>query len=258
MNGNKAHNFKGGVEQYIRDIRARGKGVFMGLLDPGKYAPEKTVELAEMLYKGGADIIMLGGSMGTEALIDTCGKGIKEKCPLPLHLFTGNATALTKHADSIYFMTVLNSENPYWISGVQAVGAPFIRKHKVEAIPAAYLIFEPGQTVGWVSEANLIPRDKPDAAVAYSQAAECMGMRFVILESGSGAPVHVPLEIVKAVRKATNLIIVIAGGVKTPEQARALIEAGADCIHIGTKIEDAAYPLARTKEFAKAIHCEKD
>lgn len=258
MNGTKAHNFKGGVEQYIRDLRAKGRGVFMGLLDPGKYAPEKTVAVAQMLCKGGADIIMLGGSMGTEALIDVCGKGIKETCSLPLLLFTGNATALTKYADSIYFMTVLNSENPYWVSGVQAVGAPFVRKHNVEALPTAYLIFEPGQTVGWVSEANLIPRDKPDVAVAYAQAAECMGMRFVILESGSGAPVHVPLEIVAAIRKATNLIIVIAGGVKTPEQAHALIEAGADCIHIGTKIEDAADPLARTQEFAKAIHGEKE
>ena len=256
MNG--ANNFKGLVEKHIRELRAQGKGVFMGLLDPGKYAPEKTVEIARMLYKGGADIIMLGGSMGTEALINICGKGIKESCPVPLHLFTGNASALTKYADSIYFMSVLNSENAYWISGVQAVGAQFIRKHNVEAIPTAYLIFEPGQTVGWVSEANLLPRDKPEMAVAYAEAAECMGMRFVILESGSGAPVHVPLEIVKAVRKATDLIIVIAGGVKTPEQARALIEAGADCIHIGTKIEDAADPLARTVEFAKAIHGDKN
>ncbi len=250
------NSFKGNVEKYIRDIRAQGKGVFMGLLDPGKYVPEKTVELAQMLYKGGADVIMLGGSMGTEALINICGKAIKETCPIPLHLFTGNASALTKFADSIYFMSVLNSENAYWISGAQTLGAEFIKKHNIEAIPTAYLIFEPGQTVGWVSEANLIPRDNPLAAVAYAQAAECLGMRFIILESGSGAPVHVPLEIVSAIRKATDMVIVIAGGVKTPEQARALIDAGADCIHIGTKIEDATEPLLRTQEFAKAIHRE--
>lgn len=254
MNGN--HNFKGKVEKYINKIRSEGKGVFMGLLDPGKYMPEKTIRLAKQLYEGGADVIMLGGSMGTEALINICAKAIKDECAVPLHLFTGNASALTKYADSIYFMSVLNSENAYWISGAQTLGAEFVKKHGIEAIPTAYLIFEPGQTVGWVSEANLIPRDRPDVAVAYAQAAECMGMRFIILESGSGAPVHVPLEVVKAVRKATELKIVIAGGVKTPEQARALIDAGADCIHIGTKIEDAADPLARTREFARAIHGE--
>ena len=257
MANNINHNFKGMVEGCIREIRAQGRGVFMGLLDPGKYAPEKTIQLAKYLYEGGADIIMLGGSMGTEALINICAKNIKEQCPLPLHLFTGNASALTKYADSIYFMSVLNSDNAYWISGVQTLGAEFVKENKIEAIPTAYLIFEPGQTVGWVSEANLVPRDRPDMAVAYAQAAECMGMRFIILESGSGAPVHVPLEAVSAIRKATDLVIVIAGGVKTPEQARALIDAGADCIHIGTKIEDAQDPLARTKEFAKAIHKEK-
>lgn len=257
MANNGNHNFKGCVEKYISDTRKQGRGVFMGLLDPGKYAPEKTVQLAKYLYEGGADVIMLGGSMGTEALINICGKAIKEQCPVPLHLFTGNASALTRYADSIYFMSVLNSENAYWISGAQTLGAEFVKKHGIEAIPTAYLIFEPGQTVGWVSESNLIPRDRPEMAVSYAEAAECMGMRFVILESGSGAPVHVPLEVVRAVRKATDLKIVIAGGVKTPEQAAALIDAGADCIHIGTKIEDAADPLARTREFAKAIHGEK-
>lgn len=257
MNGNGKNgnnNFKGKVEQYIRDIRAQGKGVFMGLLDPGKYAPEKTVSIAKSMYEGGADIIMLGGSMGTESLLNICAREIKQACPIPLHLFTGNATALSKYADSIYFMSVLNSENSYWISGVQAIGAEFVKKNRVEALPTAYIIFEPGRTVGWVSEANLLPRDKPEMAVSYAEAAECLGMRFIILESGSGSPVHVPLEVVRAVRKATDLIIVIAGGVKTPEQARALIEAGADCIHIGTKIEDAEAPLAMTKEFAAAIH----
>jgi phosphoglycerol geranylgeranyltransferase len=248
----------GKTEKYINGIIKSGKGVFMGLIDPEKQGPLEGVKIAKLMHEGGADIIMLGGSIGVQGpVLDDTARMIKETVDIPLHIFPGNVSNITQYADSIYFMSLLNSKNPYWISGAQALGAPIISKFRMEAIPTAYLIFEPGQTVGWVGEAKLLPRDKPDLAVAYCLAAQLMGMRFVILESGSGAPEPVPLEAVRAISKATNLKIVIAGGVKTPEQARDLIKAGAHCIHIGTKIEQASTPLERIRAFAKAIHLEK-
>jgi uncharacterized protein (DUF849 family) len=39
--------------------------------------------------------------------------------------------------------------------------------------------------------------------------------------------------------------------------ARSLIKAGANCIHVGTRIEDDKDPLERAKRFAKAIHAKK-
>jgi len=245
----------GRVERIIDEINAKGKGVFMALIDPDKQSPEKGLELAKLMEEGGADVVMLGGSIGAQgSVVDDTARLIKENVKIPLHVFPGNVGNVTRHADSIYFMSLLNSNNPYWISGAQSLGAPVIKQSRIEAIPTAYLVFEPGMTVGKVGEAKLLPKDKPDLAIAYSIAAEFLGMRFVILESGSGAPEPVPPEIVKAVKKVTGLKIVAAGGVKTPEQARALVEAGADCIHIGTKIEDGG--LEKIRAFAKAIHLE--
>jgi len=245
----------GRVERIIDEINAKGKGVFMALIDPDKQSPEKGLELAKLMEEGGADVVMLGGSIGAQgSVVDDTARLIKENVKIPLHVFPGNVGNVTRHADSIYFMSLLNSNNPYWISGAQSLGAPVIKQNRIEAIPTAYLVFEPGMTVGKVGEAKLLPKDKPDLAIAYSIAAEFLGMRFVILESGSGAPEPVPPEIVKAVKKVTGLKIVAAGGVKTPEQARALVEAGADCIHIGTKIEDGG--LEKIRAFAKAIHLE--
>ena len=154
-------------------------------------------------------------------------------------------------------MSLLNSQNPYWIVGGPIMGAPTIKKYGLEPLPTAYLVFSPGQTVGWVGQARPIPRNKPDIGTIYAMAAEYMGMRHVILESGSGAPEHVPLEIVASIRKMTELNVIIAGGVKTPEQAAKLIETGANCIHVGTKIEDAKNPLDKIKKFANAIHSVK-
>jgi phosphoglycerol geranylgeranyltransferase len=247
----------GKTEQYINSIIAQGKGVFMCLIDPDKQDPEKGAQLAQTMVEGGADIIMLGGSIGAQGdVLNETARLIKERVDVPLHLFPGNVSTLTQYADSIYFMSLLNSNNPYWITGAQSLGAPTIFQSKIEPIPTAYIVFEPGETVGKVAEANLLPRNKPDLAVAYALAAQYFGMRFVILESGSGAPEPVPPEIVTAVKAVSSLKVVVAGGVKTPEQARQLVEAGANCIHIGTKIEEAENPLERTKEFARAIHLE--
>ena len=245
----------GKVEKHINGVISSGRGVFMGLIDPEKYKPSDAVKLAKLMYEGGADVIMLGGSIGAQGTaLDEMAKRIKESVSIPLHVFPGNISNITKYADSIYFMSLLNSKNPYWITGAQSLGAPMVKKYRIEAIPTAYLVFEPGQTVGYVGEANLLPREKPDVPVAYSMAAQYMGMRFVILESGSGAPSPVPAKIVSAIREMCNLNIVIAGGVKTPEQAQALIKAGANCIHIGTKIEEENDPLEKIQKFSKAIH----
>lgn len=249
---------KGKVEKYMDSIITSGSGVFMGLIDPEKHTPEKGAELARMMYDGGADVIMLGGSIGAQGKdLDEMAKLIKENVSVPLHLFPGNVSNITNYADSTYFMSLLNSKNPYWITGAQSLGAPMVMKYNIEAIPTAYLVFEPGQTVGYVGEAKLLPRDKADVPLAYALAAQYMGMRFVILESGSGAPGPVPIQIVSAIRKATDVNIVIAGGVKTPQHASELVKAGANCIHIGTKIENDKNPLDQVRKFAKAIHAKQ-
>ncbi|MBU2519868.1 MAG: geranylgeranylglyceryl/heptaprenylglyceryl phosphate synthase [Nanoarchaeota archaeon] len=245
----------GKVEKYINDIIASNRGVFMGLIDPDKQNPEDAVKLAKIMNEGGADVIMLGGSIGAQGhTLDETAKMIKESTNIPLHLFPGNVSNVTEYANSIYFMSLLNSKNPYWISGAQVLAAPVVKQYDIEVMPTGYIVFEPGQTVGHVGEAQLLTKEKPDLAVAYSLAAQYMGMRFVILESGSGAPSPVPLHIVSAVNKVCDLNIVVAGGVKTPEQARELILSGANCIHIGTKIEESSNPLERVRKFARAIH----
>ena len=85
------------------------------------------------MYEGGADVIMLGGSIGAQGVaLDEMAKMIKESVDVPLHLFPGNISNITKYADSIYFMSLLNSKNPYWISGAQSLGAPMIKKYKID------------------------------------------------------------------------------------------------------------------------------
>jgi phosphoglycerol geranylgeranyltransferase len=62
-------------------------------------------------------------------------------------------------------------------------------------------------------------------------------MRFLYLEAGSGAANSIPPDMIAAVRKQFTGVLIVGGGVRTPEKAKKIAEAGADIIVVGTMIE---------------------
>ena len=160
------------VENYIRTTLKDHK-LHLTLLDPEEQSPEEAVRIAKEAIAGGSDGIMLGGSTTQPEELDATAKALNENIDVPVILFPGNISGVSKHADAIFFMSLLNSTNPYWIIGAQALAAPGIKKMGIEIISMGYILVEPGGTVGWVGDAKLIPRNKPDIAVAYAMAAEC-------------------------------------------------------------------------------------
>ena len=77
-------------------------------------------------------------------------------------------------------------------------------------------------------------------------------MRFVYLEAGSGARKAVSPEMVRAVDRTCHMNIIAGGGIKTPAQARELVEAGARLIVTGTIAEKAS--VAKLRAIIRAIH----
>src|SRR5664279_2792377 len=168
------------VENYIRESLKDHK-IHLTLLDPEEQSPEEAVSIAIEAVSGGTDGIMLGGSTSDSTELDATVKALQENVDVPIILFPGNISGVSKYADAIFFMSLLNSTNPYWITGAQSLGAPIIKKLGIETISMGYLVVEPGGTVGWVGDAKLIPRIKPDLAAAYAIAAEFMGMKLLYL-----------------------------------------------------------------------------
>jgi phosphoglycerol geranylgeranyltransferase len=225
------------VEAYFRDILKERK-VHLTLLDPSEQTSQKAVEIAKAAISGGSDGIMLGGSTTDASELDDTAKALKENIDVPIVLFPGNTTGVSKYADAIFYMSLLNSTNPYWIIGAQALGSAAVKKAGIEAIPMGYVVAEPGGTVGWVGDAKMIPRKKPDIAAAYAMAAEFLGMRFFYLEAGSGADQHIPPEMIGLVKKLTNHVLVVGGGIRTRKDAQTVSASGADIIVTGTVVED--------------------
>lgn len=246
----------GKIEKKILEIIARDGGIISVVIDPVDYAsPAKAIETGVAACQAGVDFIAVGGSTGAQGLLlDAVTKGIKEKVSCPVILFPGNIATLTPHADAVFFMSLMNSRNPYWISQAQMLGAPVVKKMGVEPLPVGYIVVEPGGTVAWVGDANVVPRSKPKIAAALALAAEYSGSRFVFTDAGSASSLgHVPLEVVATVAKVISVPYIVAGGVRTPEEAGKLISAGADWIQIGTVAEQAKDAKKTISEFVQAV-----
>lgn len=215
--------------------------IHMTLLDPASSPGRQGEEIATIAAAKGTHAIMVGGSTDVSSdNLDTLVTHIKEKTHLPVIYFPSTAGAMSPHVDAIYFLSALNSRNPRFIVGEQSVGAPLIKAIGMEAIPMGYILVDPGMKVGLVSEADVIPRTKEGAekAAALALTAQYFGMRLVYLECGSGAPQPCPVDIVRAVREALDIPLVVGGGIRTGAQARAILEAGADILVTGTIAEN--------------------
>ena len=232
----------GKVEAYLHEKLKSDGVVHLTLVDPEDLMiePENLKDVVRNAEKAGTDAFMVGGSLGI-AHSDSFRviKTIKETTTLPVIIFPGNVDGVLRSADAIFFLSLLNSRNPYWISGAQALGAPLIRRMGMEAIPTAYLVVEPGGSVSFIGDAKPIPKDKPDIAAAYALAGEFLGMRLIFLEAGSGAKVPVPDSMISTVKKAVTVPIVTGGGIKEADVAAQKVAAGADIIATGTLISEA-------------------
>ena len=220
--------------------RRRTSRLHMTLLDPDKQSAVEAGQLAGEAAQAGSDAVMIGGSTGvTQDKVDATVLAVKASVKVPVILFPASAANLSRHADALYFMSLLNSRDPRLIVGEQRRAAPLVHAWHLETIPMAYLIVEPGMRAGEIGHATPIPRGKPEVAVEYALAAQMFGMRLVYLEAGSGAPSPAPPDMIRAVRDAVSIPVVVGGGIRDAAAARAVAEAGADIVVTGTVVETA-------------------
>lgn len=244
----------GEVEERLKNVIARDGSAHLTLIDPEKQTPETAAQIASDAAEAGTDGVMVGGSTRAGGrLLDDTVLAIKKATELPVILFPASEAGISKYANAIFFMSMLNSRDPYFITGAQHLGAPLVKQFKIEALPVGYLLVEPGGAAGRVGKADLIPRNKPELAIAYALAAQYLGMRFIYLEAGSGADRPVPIEMAGAVRKAIDVTLIVGGGIRTPKAASERVKAGADIVVTGTVVEHAEDRRAKTGEIVKAI-----
>lgn len=229
----------GRVEKYLLEKIKKEKTIHMTLIDPEKVTPSTAYKLAKDAESCHTAAIMVGGSTSNSGShLDAVTQSLKKAVEIPIILFPNNITGITKYADAIWFMSLLNSSDPYFLMGAHVIGAPIIKKFGLEPIPLGYIIVGEGGTVSVVGKAIPIPYNKPELAAAHALAAEYLGMRFAYLEAGSGVGNPVPPEMIRAVKAVTNLPLIVGGGIRTGEQVKDIAIAGANVIVTGNVLEE--------------------
>lgn len=209
------------------------------LIDPDKSVDY--IKIAKIALEAGTDGILVGGSLGIPSSeLDDVVKELKLISHVPIVLFPGTICQITQRADAILFLSVLNSQDPYFIVGAQLQGAVILAKHypNLEVISTAYILVGDGGAAGYLSMARPLPLKRPEIAVAYALAARYMGFNAVYLEAGSGAPEPVPIPMVRAVRKYLDRVLIVGGGIRSGAIAEQIARERPNVIVTGTIAEE--------------------
>jgi phosphoglycerol geranylgeranyltransferase len=224
------------------------------LFDPDRQSPAELSARAKTCARFGTDAIMVGGSSSFgRKLLDESVLAVKRAVDLPVILFPNSAAAVSKHADYIFFMSLLNGDDPRVLIREQVRAAPVISRTGLRPISMAYIVVSTSRRPTSIERLVKLDKIGPDdeaKAAAYALAARFLGFGCVYLEAGSGADKPVPVRMVRAVRKELTGPLIVGGGIRSPEQAGRIAAAGADAIVTGTIVER---DIAKLEAIIRAI-----
>ncbi len=229
--------FPGTVQGYLSSLLRQGP-VHFTLIDPDKSPGARAASIARQAVELGSHLILLGGSTGISAdQMGSTARTVKDAVDVPVVIFPESASSLTSEADAVLFMSLLNSRNLDLVIRAHSRAAPVVRSMGLEPLATGYLVIAPGMRVGEVGQVDIVGREDRSLAQGYALAAEYLGVRFVYLEAGSGAPAPVSVEMVRSVREVLSIPLIVGGGIRSGPEARALLEAGAQVLVTGTITE---------------------
>lgn len=228
------------VYKYLVDLVNKGVKLHFTLIDPEKTKNQDELrKILRIVVDAGTDAILIGGSLQVFSDDVTTVAKIVEEFDKPSILFPGSIAGLSPYADALLFISLLNSDNVYYVVGAQVAAAPLIKRFGLEVLPTGYIIIGSFNTsVSFMGRARPIPINKPAIAAAYALTAKYMGMKFIYLEAGSGAKKPIPYETIAMVKNVVeDVMIIVGGGIRDKEIAKNIVNAGADIIVTGTVVE---------------------
>jgi phosphoglycerol geranylgeranyltransferase len=229
------------------------KKSFAVLIDPDKVNKPMLDELVRLSVDAGVDYFFLGGSLVISNHLDECVLHIKSICNIPIILFPGSPSQISKHADALLYLSLISGRNPELLIGQHVISAPVVKASGLEIMPTGYMVIDGGAptTVSYISNASPIPADKNEIAMCTALAGEMLGMKLIYMDAGSGARRPITEEMISVVSRYIEAPLIIGGGIVDPEKAYRNCKAGADIIVVGNAIEKDPTLI---REIAAAIH----
>ncbi len=238
--------------QFVEKKRT-GRKSFVVLIDPDKVDDQKIAQLVRLATDAKVDYFFVGGSLVISSHLDDCIRQLKASCPIPVVLFPGSPSQVSKYADALLYLSLISGRNPELLIGQHVISAPFVKKSGLEIMPTGYMVIDGGAptTVSYISNATPIPADKNDIAMCTAMAGEMLGMKLIYMDAGSGAKRPIPESMIEKVARHIEVPLIIGGGIIDPVKAYLNCKAGADVIVVGNAIEKDPTLI---KELSAAVH----
>ncbi len=203
------------------------------LVDPDKYNP-KLITLAN---KCNVACIFVGGSMLKRNNIESTVKSIKKLTKIPVIIFPGDETQVTRFANGILILSLLSGRNAEYLIGKHVKAAKQIKMSKLITIPTGYILINGDRK----STTQKVTRTKPlynkKEIVSTAIAGEILGKQLIYLESGSGAKQTLNTSIIKEVKKNISIPLIVGGGIDSFKKAEKIVKSNPDYIVVGNALE---------------------
>ena len=197
------------------------------------------LDVLSFVNKSGIDLILIGGSLVYNLdKLDEIIIALKKITPIPVYLFPGHPTQISKHADGILFISLISGRNPELLIGQHVISAPIIKSYNLNVFPTGYMLVGNSSTsVHYMSQTHPLPMDKPDLSIATALAGEMLGLKCIYMDGGSGANQPISENLIKSVSDQLSIPLIIGGGIDHPDRVKKAFNSGADLVVIGTAIE---------------------
>jgi len=237
----------------LEQRKKQGLKSFAVLIDPDKVNTPLLDKLIGLSLEARVDLFLVGGSLVISNHLDECVQHIKKNCSIPVILFPGSPSQISKYADGLLYLSLISGRNPELLIGQHVVSAPFVKQSGLEILSTGYMVVDGGAptTVSYISNANPIPSDKNEIAMCTALAGEMLGMKLIYMDAGSGAKRPVTESMIKIVADHIEAPLIVGGGIANPEKAYLNCKAGADVIVVGNAIEK---DPSLIKEMSDAVH----
>lgn len=228
------------IYQNIVNSKKENKKLLAILLDPDKIDLKNIDLTISKINQSPATQVFVGGSEVNSTILNELITLLKQKCNLPIVLFPGNPSQISRHADAILFLSLISGRNPDFLIEHQVNAIPFLSKSMLEIIPTGYILIEGGTK----SAVELVSKTKPmeindiNFIAQTALAGEYLGNKLIYLEAGSGAKIAVSKQIIKKVASIVSIPLIVGGGIRSKKTIEDAYAAGADMVVIGTAFEN--------------------
>ena len=243
------------IYKRIIERKSKGQKSFAVLIDPDKITLGRLTTTIKLAEKANVDFIFIGGSLVVTSKLDDIVKHIKKETSIPLVIFPGNPSQISRYADGLLYLSMISGRNPELLIGQHVVSVPMVKESGLEVISTGYMLIDGGEptSISYISNTIPIPSNKNEIAVCTALAGEMLGMKTIYMDAGSGAKTPISEEMIKAVASQINIPLIIGGGIREPEKAYLNCKAGADVIVVGNAIEKEAELIHEMASAIKSI-----